>query len=155
MLSDLYSWKWGVCAVNSSYILIILIQTAISLKYKGPAVRVVWTMEAEHVNDMTNSSNRVPDVLLPGILFWEQIQQALSVSTLEQGAGSFVIFPSCRYICQKSLPTDELVIKIISVVGGVIPKLFLFAFFLFLCKIKLWWILISICLGQHWNRVVH
>lgn len=55
--------------MNSSYILIILIQTAISLKYKGPAVRVVWTMEAEHVNDMTNSSNRVPDVLLPGILF--------------------------------------------------------------------------------------
>ena len=55
--------------MNSSYILIILIQTAIALKYKGPAVRVVWTMEADHVNDMTHSSNRVPDGLLPGILF--------------------------------------------------------------------------------------
>jgi hypothetical protein len=55
--------------VNSSYILIILIQTAISLKYKGPAVGVAWTMEAEHVRDMTNSSHGVPDVLLPGILF--------------------------------------------------------------------------------------
>lgn len=40
------------------------------------------------------------------------------MSTLEEGIGSFVIFPSCRYICQESLPTDELVIKIISVVGG-------------------------------------
>lgn len=120
-----------------------------STRLHRSAVRVVWTMEAEHVNDMTNSSNRVPDVLLPGILFWEQIQQALPASTPEQGTGSFVIFPSCRYICQKSLPTDELVIKIISVVGGVIPKLCLFAFSLFLCKIKLWWMLISICLGQH------
>lgn len=55
--------------MNSSYILIILIQTAISLKYKGPAVGVVWTIEAEHVRDMTNSSYRVPDVLLPGLLF--------------------------------------------------------------------------------------
>lgn len=55
--------------VNSSYILIILIQTAISLKYKGPAVGVVWTMEAEHANDMTNSSSRAPDVLLPRTLF--------------------------------------------------------------------------------------
>lgn len=59
--------------MTSSYILIILIQTAISLKYKGPAVGAVWTMEAEHVKDMTNSSHRVPDVLLPGILFWEEI----------------------------------------------------------------------------------
>lgn len=54
--------------MNSSYILIILIQTAISLKYKGPAVGAVWTMEAEHVSDMTNSSNGVPDVLLPRTL---------------------------------------------------------------------------------------
>lgn len=40
------------------------------------------------------------------------------MSALEEGIGSFVIFPSCRYICQESLPTDELVIKTISVVGG-------------------------------------
>lgn len=59
--------------MTSSYILIILIQTAISLKYKGPVVGAVWTMEAEHVKDMTNSSHRVPDVLLPGILFREEI----------------------------------------------------------------------------------
>lgn len=67
--------------MNSSYILIILIQTAISLKYKGPAVRVVWTMEAEHVTDMTNSSHRVPDALLPGILFLRgNLASAISVN---------------------------------------------------------------------------
>lgn len=140
-----------VCAVNSTYILIIFIPTAISLKYKEPAVKVVWTMGAEHVNDMTNSSNRLPDVLWRRILSWEQIQQALSASTPGWGVGSSVILPSCRYACQKTLPADDLVIKIISVDGGVIWKLFLFSFFSCVGKklvnvdTDLLWVMVELC----------
>lgn len=107
MLSDPYFWKWRVCAVNSSYILIILIQTAISLKYKEPAVRVVWTMEAEHVNDVTNAANRAPDVLLPRILFWEQIQQDYQCQLQSKELVHLLSFQvagtSARRVCQQMI----------------------------------------------------
>lgn len=59
--------------------------------------------------------------------------RANSASTLSVNSGVrhwFICYPSKL---QKSLPTDDLVIKIISVDGGVIQKLFLFSF---LCKKK-------------------